>query len=62
MTSPSSPKEPGESSGYSELFEEFHLRAEDLGRILTMGGERSASYRTLPAVGSSHLPFKQVSA
>lgn len=58
MTSPLSPKEPWESTGYSELFEEFHLKAEDLGKISPVGEERSASYRqwTSQVVGSSHVP------
>lgn len=39
MTPPLSPKQPWESSGYSELFEEFHLKAGDLGKILSVGGQ-----------------------
>lgn len=38
LTSPLSPKEPRESSSYSELFEEFYLKREDLGKILSVGG------------------------
>lgn len=61
MTSPLSLKEPWESSDYSELFEEFHLRAEDLGKILSVEEERSVSCRqgTSQVVGPSRLPPPQ---
>lgn len=38
MTSPLSPKEPWERSGYSEIFEEFYLRKVNMGKILSVGG------------------------